>query len=310
MNRTQFFYLVAACVATAFTASGCVANPPQSGSNTNTPPQSGSTTTATPQSGSNTTATAKQATDWTFTLPADAHPGLRDPSKAKFETPENFQAKFETTKGDFVIEVTREWAPNGADRFYSMVQVGYFKNTAIFRAIDNFMFQFGIHGIPEVAKAWQNTPIKDDKPAGKSNVPGTISFAQTGAPNSRSSQMFINLGDNGALDRGRNGGAGFYPFGQVIKGKEVINKINVEYDENRGNVQGEFVNKGNAYIQNKFPRIDYIKRVTIVPAEGGSGTQPAAGSGTTPTAGSGTTPTAGSGTTAPAGSGTTGSGGR
>ena len=304
MNRTQFFYLVAACVATAFTASGCVANPPQSGSNTNTPPQSGSTTTATPQSGSNTTATAKQATDWTFTLPADAHPGLRDPSKAKFETPENFQAKFETTKGDFVIEVTRKWAPNGADRFYSMVQVGYFKNTAIFRAMKNFMFQFGVHGIPEVAKAWQNAPIKDDKYNGKSNLPGTISFAQTPSPNSRSSQMFVNLGNNSALDRPADGSTGFFPFGQVVKGKEVIAKINVQYGENpRGeNVQGNFVKKGNAYIQNRFPNIDYIKRVTIVPAEGGSGTQPAAGSGTTPTAGSGTT--------APAGSGTTGSGGR
>ena len=299
MNRIQFFYLVAACVATTFTANGCVASPLQSGSTT--------------------TAPVKQGNDMTFALPADAHPGLRDPSKAKFKTPPKFQAKFETTKGDFVVEVTREWAPNGADRFYAMVKVGYFQNTAIFRAVDNFMFQFGIHGIPEVAKAWQNAPIKDDKYNNRSNVPGTLSFAQTGRPNSRSSQMFVNLGNNNFLDRGRNGGAGFYPFGHVVKGKEVIKKINVEYGENKGNVQGEFVSKGNAYIQNKFPNIDYIKRVTIISGEaGGSGTQPAAGSGTTPAAGSGTTPAAGSGTTpaagsdtkAPAGSGTTGSGSR
>ena len=245
----------------------------------------------------------------TFTLPANAHPGLKDPSQAKFTSPPKFQAKFETTKGDFVIEVNREWAPNGADRFYSMIKVGYFHNTAIFRAIDNFMFQFGIHGVPEVAKAWREAPIKDDKPAGKSNVPGTISFAQTGAPNSRSSQMFVNLGNNGALDRGRNGGAGFYPFGKVVKGNEVIKKINVEYGENprREDVQGDFVKKGNAYIQNRFPNIDYIKRVTIIPAAGGSGTQPA-GSGTQRT-GSGTQPAGGSGTT-PTGSGTTGSGSR
>ena len=291
MNRIQFFYLVAACVATTFTANGCVASPLQSGSTT--------------------TAPVKQGNDMTFTLPADAHPGLRDPSKAKFKTPRKFQAKFETTKGDFVVEVTREWAPNGADRFYAMVKVGYFQNTAIFRAVDNFMFQFGIHGIPEVAKAWQNAPIKDDKYNNRSNVPGTLSFAQTGRPNSRSSQMFVNLGNNNFLDRGRNGGAGFYPFGHVVKGKEVIKKINVEYGENKGNVQGEFVSKGNAYIQNKFPNIDYIKRVTIISGEaGGSGTQPAAGSGTTPAAGSGTTPAAGSDTKAPAGSGTTGSGSR
>jgi len=292
MNLTKFFYVVAACVATVFTVNGCVASPLQSGSNTTTPPQSGSTTTA----------PAQQRSDMTFTLPANAHPGLKDPSQAKFTSPPKFQAKFETTKGDFVIEVNREWAPNGADRFYSMIKVGYFHNTAIFRAIDNFMFQFGIHGVPEVAKAWREAPIKDDKPAGKSNVPGTISFAQTGAPNSRSSQMFVNLGNNGALDRGRNGGAGFYPFGKVVKGNEVIKKINVEYGENprREDVQGDFVKKGNAYIQNRFPNIDYIKRVTIIPAAGGSGTQPA-GSGTQPAGGSGTTPT---------GSGTTGSGSR
>jgi len=289
MNRTQLFYLVAACVVTTFTASGCIANPPQSGSTT-APTQSGSAT--------------KQANGMAFTLPSDAHPGLTDPSKANFKAPETFQAKFETTKGDFVIEVNREWAPNGADRFYSMVKVGYFHNTAIFRAVKNFMFQFGIHGVPEVAKAWQNAPIKDDKPAGHSNLPNTISFAQTGAPNSRSSQMFINLGNNASLDRGRNGGAGFYPFGQVVKGKEIIGKINVEYGENRGNVQGEFVSKGNAYIQDKFPRIDYIKRVTIISGEaGGSGTHPAAGSGAK-------APAAGSGAKAPAGSGTSGSGAR
>ena len=277
MNRTQFFFLTAAIVATAFTTNGCVANPPQSGSTT--------------QSGSATRATA-QGNDMTFKLPANAHPGLLDPSQAKFTAPAKFHAKFETTKGDFVVEVNREWAPNGADRFYSMIKVGYFQNTAIFRAVDNFMFQFGIHGVPKVANAWKNTPIKDDKPAGKSNVPGTLSFAQTGAPNSRSSQMFVNLGNNSFLDRGRNGGAGFYPFGKIVKGKENIAKINVEYGENKGNVQGEFMSGGNAYIQNKFPNLDYIKRVTILQsAMGGSGT-------------------AGSGTQAPAGSGTTGSGSR
>lgn len=285
MNLNQFFLLAVACFATAFTASGCVASPPQSGSST---------------------APARvQGNDMTVTVPADAHPGLLDPSKAKFNTPPQFFAKFETTKGDFVIEVNRSWAPNGADRFFSMVQVGFFQNTAIFRAIDNFMFQFGIHGDPKVAAAWKNASIPDDKPAGRSNVPGTISFAQTGAPNSRSSQMFINLGNNGALDRGRNGGAGFYPFGQVVKGKEVIGKINVEYGENKGNVQGDFISKGNAYIQGKYPNIDYIKRVSIVPnpAGGGSGTQPAAGSGQKAPAGSGTQAPTGSGRKAPAGSG-------
>ena len=257
-NRTPIFFLVAAVMAAAIVSSGCIA---QSGSGGRQ-------------------AVSQQGNDMSFTVPADAHPGLLDPSQAKFTAPDQFFALFETTKGNFVLEVNRDWAPNGADRFYSMVKVGFFKNTAIFRAVDNFMFQFGIHGVPEVAKAWKNASIKDDAPAGKSNIPNTIAFAQTGAPNSRSSQMFINLGNNGlSLDRGRNGGAGFYPFGQVVQGKDVISKINVEYGENKGNVQGEFINKGNAYIQSKFPNIDYIKQVTIVPNPATNMQTPAAGSG-------------------------------
>lgn len=274
MNRTQVFFLAAAVLTSAITSSGCVA-------------QSGSATRPT---------VATQAGSMAFTVdPAAAHPGLLDPKQANFQAPPQFFAKFETTKGDFVIEVNREWAPNGADRFFSMVQVGFFEKIAIFRAIDNFMFQFGIHGDPKVAKAWKNASIKDDKSTGKSNVPGTISFAQTGAPNSRSSQMFVNLGNNGrSLDQGRNGGAGFYPFGQVVKGKDVIAKINTQYGENVGNVQGEFIAGGNAYIEQKFPKIDFIKRVTILkgemaPAAGSGMKAPAAGSGTSvPTAGSGT----------------------
>ena len=245
MNRTPIFSLAVAVFASTIISNGCIA-----------------------QSGSSTRPATQQANDMRVTVPSDAHPGLRDPSQAKLKAPDKFFAKFETTKGDFVMEVNREWAPNGADRFYSMVKVGFFKNTAIFRAIDGFMFQFGIHGDPAVAKAWGNANIKDDKPAGKSNTPGTISFAQTGAPNSRSSQMFVNLGNNGrSLDQGRNGGAGFYPFGKIVKGMDVIKKINTEYGENKGpdNVQGNFKNKGNAYIQDKFPRIDYIKQVKLVP---------------------------------------------
>ena len=267
MNRTQIFFLAAAIVTSAITSSSCVA---QSGSGNRQ---------AVPTQ-------ATQANDRTFTIPADAHPGLTDPSKAKFTAPEQFFAKFETTKGDFVLEVNRAWAPNGADRFYSMVRVGYFKNTAIFRAINGFMFQFGIHGVPEVANAWKKATIKDDVPAGKSNVEGTISFAQSGAPESRSSQMFVNLGNNARLDRGARGRAGFYPFGKIVKGKDVIKKINTEYDENPKDVQGKFLSGGNAYIQEKFPNIDYIKQVTLVPnpATAGSGaatpaTMPADGSG-------------------------------
>lgn len=189
-------------------------------------------------------------------------PALMNPAKANLTAPATFKAKFATTKGDFVIEVTRANAPNGADRFYNMVKTGYFQDIAIFRAIEGFMFQFGIHGTPAIAQAWGNSTIKDDPFVGNSNEFGTISFAQTGYPNSRSSQMFINLGNNFSLDRPRQGSP-FVPFGKVISGIEVVKKINTEYGENSREVQGSFRAKGNAYIRQKFPNIDFIKSVTV-----------------------------------------------
>lgn len=196
------------------------------------------------------------------------HPGLLDPSKANEKSPDNFLAKFHTTQGDFTIEVTRRWAPNGADRFYNMIRVGYFKDIAIFRAVDGFMFQFGIHGTPAVAAKWSDSNIMDDRPVGKSNIPGTISFAQTGRPNTRSVQMFVNLGNNATLDTQR---VPFVPFGKVVEGMDVIKKINTEYGENpRGeDIQGKFKRQGNAYIRDRFPNIDFIKSVEIIPVTKG-----------------------------------------
>ncbi|MEM7783417.1 MAG: peptidylprolyl isomerase [Planctomycetota bacterium] len=188
-------------------------------------------------------------------------PALADPSKATLTAPAEFKVKVATTKGDFIIKVTRANAPNGADRFYNMVKAGFFKDVAIFRAIKGFMFQFGIHGDPQVAQAWGDATIKDDPPAGVSNTPGTISFAQTSRPNSRSSQMFINLGNNDFLDRQR---IPFVPFGQVVEGMEVVNAINTEYGENSPEVQGQFRMKGNAYIQGKYPNLDYIRSITVI----------------------------------------------
>jgi peptidyl-prolyl cis-trans isomerase A (cyclophilin A) len=200
--------------------------------------------------------------DMTFKLTEKDHPGLLDPSKAKFTAPDVFKAKFKTTKGDFIVEVNRDWAPNGADRFYSMVKIGYFKNTGIFRAIEGFMFQFGVHGVPEVAGKWTKANIKDD-PKGKSNIPGTLSFAQTGQPNSRSSQMFVNLGNNTFLDNPRRGSP-FVPFGRIVEGMNVAGKINTSYGENSPEVQGKFTNEGNAFIQKKYPALDYILSVSLV----------------------------------------------
>ena len=179
----------------------------------------------------------------------DVDPALLAPEKANEKAPDKFQVKFETTKGDFIVEVNRDWAPNGADRFYNMVKVGFYKDIAVFRAIEGFMFQFGIHGNPKVARAWGDANVDDDPAVGNSNVPGTITFAQTGRPNSRSSQLFINLGNNAALDRSRNGGTPFVPFGKVTSGMDVVNKINTEYGENSPEVQGKFRAEGNEFIK-------------------------------------------------------------
>ncbi len=198
------------------------------------------------------------------TLTSQDSPALMDPSKATETAPAKFRAKFETTKGDFVIEVTRAWAPNAADRFYNMVRIGYFKDIAVFRAIKGFMFQFGIHGDPAVSAKWKNATIKDDPAAGISNLPGFVSFAQTGQPNSRSAQMFVNLGSNTFLDESRGGSTPFVPFGKVVSGMDVVEKINTEYGENARDVQGNFMAKGNEYIKSKYPNINYIKSVKIV----------------------------------------------
>ena len=194
--------------------------------------------------------------------------GVLDPSKATLTADRAFLAVFKTTQGDFTIKVRRDWAPNGADRFYNMIKAGYFdSDIAIYRAIEGFMFQFGIHGDPAVNAKWSNSTIADDPPVGISNTPGTISFAQTQNPGSRSVQMFVNLGMNSMLDKPQGAsGSPFVPFGEVVAGKDVLLKINTQYGENlRGeNIQGNFKTRGNPYILNRFKRIDLIKSVTII----------------------------------------------
>ena len=187
------------------------------------------------------------------------NPALTNPALANKKAPEKFHAKFVTTKGDFVIEVTRELSPTGADRFYNLVDIGYFNNIVFFRAIRGFMIQFGVHGDPSISKHWSESNIKDDQPGKASNLPGFISFAKTARPNSRSTQMFINLGNNAGLDR-----QGFTPFGKVVEGLEVVGKLNTEYGENQPADQGMFVEKGNAWLLKKYPRLDIIKSVTFV----------------------------------------------
>jgi peptidyl-prolyl cis-trans isomerase A (cyclophilin A) len=192
--------------------------------------------------------------------PAAAKPpatsaALRTPSKLKDVAPATFRASFDTSAGVFVIEVTRAWAPRGADRFYNLVKYGYFDGTRFFRVVPNFMVQFGINGDPKLNAVWSEANFQDD-PVLQSNTRGFVTFAKTNAPNSRSTQVFINFKDNSFLDKDA-----FAPFGQVVSGMEVVDKINAEYREqpNQGRIQGE----GNAYLVKSFPRLDYIKKASI-----------------------------------------------
>ena len=200
----------------------------------------------------------------TAAKPSTASPGFTDPAKLTGKAPETFKAQFDTTKGKFTIEVTRSLSPNGADRFYNLVRSGYFKDIAFFRVIPGFMCQFGIHGDPDVAAKWREANIADD-PVKGSNTRGTITFATAG-PDTRTTQLFINFADNRNLD-----GMGFSPFGKVIEGMDVVDKINGEYGEGapggRGPDQGRVQIEGNAYLKKDFPNLDYIKSATILSVE-------------------------------------------
>lgn len=189
---------------------------------------------------------------------------LKDPKSAEMtaKAPDTFQAKFETSKGDFVVAVTREWSPNGADRFYNLVRNGYYNDVRFFRVISGFMAQFGINGDPELNKVWMNASIPDD-PVKGSNTRGMVTFAMRGSPNSRTTQLFINFGNNAGLDK-----QGFAPFGEVVEGMEVVDALYAEYGEGaprgKGPDQGRAQAEGNAYFTKDFPSLDYIKQATIV----------------------------------------------
>ncbi|MBI5208778.1 MAG: peptidylprolyl isomerase [Elusimicrobia bacterium] len=189
--------------------------------------------------------------------------GLLSPETATAKAPDVFRAKVATTKGDFVVEVTRAWAPNGADRFFNLVKIGYYDDVAFFRVIGGFMAQFGIHGSPEVNAKWRPARIMDDPTGVQSNKRGTVTFAM-GGPNTRTTQLFISFGDNAFLDN-----QGFPPFGVVKEGMDVVDKLYNGYGEGapqgRGPEQGRAQMEGNAYFKTAFPDLDYIKTARIVP---------------------------------------------
>jgi peptidyl-prolyl cis-trans isomerase A (cyclophilin A) len=188
--------------------------------------------------------------------------GLTDPSKLTENSPATYRAKFSTTQGDFVIEVHRDWAPNGADRFYNLVKNGFYDDTAFFRVVEGFMVQYGISGDPALNQVWRQARIPDD-PVKEKNSRAMVTFATSG-PNSRTTQVFINSVDNLNLDA-----MGFAPFGQVVSGMEVVDHLNKEYGEGapRGAGPNQMLiqSEGNTYLKAQFPKLDYTKKATLEP---------------------------------------------
>ena len=185
---------------------------------------------------------------------------LGNPAALNEKAPATYKARFDTSKGAFVLDVRRDWAPTGADRFYNLVKNGFYDDNRFFRVISGFMVQFGINGDPRVSAPWRSAQINDD-PVKQSNKRGFITFATSG-PNSRTTQVFINFGDNGRLD-----GMGFSAFGQVTTGMNVVDALYSGYGEGapngRGPDQGRIQLQGNAYLTKDFPNLDYVKKATI-----------------------------------------------
>lgn len=183
-----------------------------------------------------------------------------NPASLRAKAPDEYKVQFTTTKGVFTVTVHRDWAPLGADRFYNLVRAGFFNNLYFFRAIPNFMVQFGMSGKPAVNAAWEKAQIKDD-PVKQSNKRGYLTFAKTGEPNSRTTQMFINLKDNAFLDS-----MGFAPIGEVTEGMDVVDKLYTGYgDPPRGPDQGRIATEGDSYLAKNFPQLDKITAAKIVP---------------------------------------------
>jgi cyclophilin family peptidyl-prolyl cis-trans isomerase len=200
--------------------------------------------------------------------PLPTAPSLGGPTSAAADAPETFRVKFTTTKGDVVVAVYRDWSPNGADHFRELVEADYYDGCKFFRVVEGFMAQFGISGDPAMNAKWGEKTIPDD-PVVQSNQRGFVTYAKTGLPNSRSTQLFINFGDNSFLDP-----QGFSPFGQVVEGMDVVDSFNKQYGEATTELQGEIRDQGNAFLDERFPGLDGIITAKIIKsdaaAEGGT----------------------------------------
>ena len=190
--------------------------------------------------------------------PKAAAINLMNPATLTARAPEVFEAKFNTTKGAFTIEVTRAWAPNGADHFYNLIRAGYYTDAGFFRVVPGFMVQFGISARPEVSRIWADRKMPDDLVT-QSNTRGFVTYAQTSLPNSRSTQLFVNFGNNSFLDKQR-----FAPFGKVTEGMDVVDSIYSGYGEQPD--QGRITAEGKKYLDANYPKLDRILTATIAPA--------------------------------------------
>ncbi len=187
------------------------------------------------------------------------------PKELSRAAPDSFDVRVESSRGPFVIRARRDWSPAGVDRFYYLVRNRYYDETRFFRVVSGFVVQWGIPGVPAVAAAWENRTIPDE-PVKASNVRGRLSYAR-GGPDTRGTQLFINLADNARLDS--TGGFGFPPIGEVVEGMAVVDSLNAEYggtntDRKPGPSQAEIRSEGNAYLTREFPRLDFIRTARIV----------------------------------------------
>jgi homoserine O-acetyltransferase len=199
------------------------------------------------------------------TGPAERARALRDPKNSLWTlpAPEVYRVLIKTTKGNITLEVTRALAPRGADRFYHLVEVGFYDDSRFYRVITGRFAQFGIAGDPAIAKIWQNERFPDD-PVKDTNVRGTFAFAMTGL-DARTTQIYINTGDQSRLDA-----MGFAPFGKVVEGMDVVDSLYAGYAEQSGGGmraghQGKLFDEGNAYLDREFPLLDKLLRAEIVP---------------------------------------------
>jgi peptidyl-prolyl cis-trans isomerase A (cyclophilin A) len=181
---------------------------------------------------------------------------LLHPATLKTKSPQLFTATFETTKGKFVIDVHRTWAPRGAARFYNLVKSHFFDGAKFFRVVPRFVVQFGISPYPQVSTAWQHATIQDDLVT-VHNTRGGVTFASAG-PGTRTTQVFINLGTNSNLDQ-----SGFAPFGAVVSGMDVVDKLFSGYGDAPTSQQGEMETQGNAWLDKNYPKLDSIKTARV-----------------------------------------------